>query len=85
MMMKFRIELALLNVGAGGSMNIAFNYSSNVLPTSAKVQELMAMRGLPPSRWKVYRVSVTEIINDESVKNHFTNLFQVEILNAMGV
>ena len=84
MMMKFRIELGLLNVAFGGSMNITFNYSSNVLPTPEKVQEMMAMRGLPPSRWKVYRVGVSEIINDEHVKNHFTNQFQVEILDSMG-
>ena len=85
MMMKFRIELALLNVDFGGSLNITFNYSSNVLPNPEKVQELMTLRGISPTRWKVYRVGVSEIINDEHVKNHFTNQLMIEILDTMGV
>lgn len=76
--MKFKVQVTFLNCCVGGSLVQKKEFD--------KVPELEDLKNafgtFRPPHWKVHKVDVVEVVNEEEVRNPYTFQLEDELLAA---
>jgi len=76
--MKFKVQVTFLNCCVGGSLVQKKEFTK--VPGLEDLKK--AFGTFQPPHWKVHKVDVVEIVNDEEVKNPVTFQLEDELLAA---
>ena len=76
--MKFKVQVTFLNCCVGGSLVQKKEFDKVPEPEDLK----NAFGTFRPPHWKVHKVDVVEVVNEEEVKNPYTFQLEDELLAA---